>query len=70
MSRWMEKGSDGVIRQGIVSMDECRYLIDEVCCNPDSDQCCDYPHPEYCLYCCPHRTKEDGLLAEPGIACK
>lgn len=51
-------------------MDECRHLYNEVCCNPDSDQCCDFPHPEYCLYCCPHFTKEDGLLAESGIACK
>lgn len=70
MSRWVEQGSDGVIREEIASPDECRYLMNEVCCNPESDQCCDYPHPEYCLYCCPHLTKEDGLLAEPGTACK
>lgn len=63
MSRWMEKGSDGVIRQGIISMDECRYLIDDVCCNDQSEQCCDFPHPiEYCKKRCPHFTKEDGAL--------
>lgn len=63
MSRWMEKGADGVIRQGIVSVKECRYLIDEVCCNDKSDQCCDFPHPEeYCARQCPHFTKEDGVI--------
>ena len=61
MSRWMEQSSDGTIRQGIISMDECRYLIDEVCCNDKSDQCCDFPHEEYCQRC-PHFTKEDGVL--------
>ena len=63
MSRWMEKDSDGTIRQGIISMDECRYLIDEVCCNDKSEQCCDFPHPEeYCAKHCPHFTKEDGVI--------
>ncbi len=58
----MEKDSDGIIRQGIVSMNECRYLIDEVCCNDKSDQCCDYPHSEYCQRNCPYFTKEDGII--------
>ena len=59
----MTKGSDGIIRQGIVSMDECRYLIDEVCCNDKSQQCCDFPHPEeYCAKQCPFFTKEDGKI--------
>lgn len=63
MSRWMEKGSDGIILQGISSMDECRYLINEVCCNDKSDQRCDFPHPEeYCAKRCPHFTKEDGII--------
>ena len=61
MSRWMVEYEDGTINQGIISMDECRYLIDDVCCNDKSDQCCDFPHPEYCLYVCPHFTKEEGL---------
>lgn len=58
MSRYL----DDKCQEEIANMDECRFLVDEVCCNPDSDQCCDYPHPEYCLYCCPHLTKEDGVL--------
>lgn len=62
MSRWMYKDSDGVIHQGIISKDECRYLIDEVCCNDKSEQCCDFPHPDYCRHCCPHFTEEDGNI--------
>lgn len=62
MSRWMVQYEDGRINQGVISMDECRYLIDDVCCNDKSDQCCDFPHPEYCRYVCPHFTKEDGQL--------
>ena len=58
----MEKDPDGTIRQGIISTEECRYLIDEVCCNDKSDQFCDFPHPDYCKERCPHFTKEDGVL--------
>ena len=57
----MEKDSDGIIRQGITSMNECRYLVDEVCCNDQSDQCCDFPHEEFCKHC-PHFTEEDGII--------
>lgn len=42
--------------------EECKHLVDDVCVNPDSDQCCDFPHPEYCQYCCPHFTYEDGTI--------
>lgn len=63
MSRWMEKDGKGNILQGIISMDECRYLIDGVCCNDKSEQCCDFPHPEeYCAKRCPFFTKEDGII--------
>lgn len=58
----MEKDGNGIILQGIISMDECRYLIDEVCCNDKSEQCCDFPHEEYCKQRCPHFTKEDGII--------
>ena len=61
MSRWMEKDKDGVIHQGIISMYQCRFLIDDVCCNDKSDQCCDFPHEEYCRKC-EHFVKEDGII--------
>lgn len=50
----------GQIYEKIASMEECKDLMNEVCTNPSSDQCCDYPHPEYCKLRCPHFTKEDG----------
>lgn len=63
MSRSIEYGNDGqLISQTVESMDECRDLIDGVCTNPYSDQCCDYPHPDYCTYVCPHFKKEDGII--------
>lgn len=53
------------IHEEISSMDECKHLINDVCTNPDSQQCCDFPHPEeYCKNRCPYFTKEDGLLAK------
>ena len=69
MSRYLESCGESY-HEEIADMEECKYLINEVCCNPDSDQCCDFPHHEYCLYCCPHFTKEDGVLAEPDVTCK
>ena len=50
----------GEISVAIVSLDECKHLVDEVCVNPSSDQCCDFPHPDYCMYCCPYFSDEDG----------
>lgn len=62
MSRWLQKNEDGTFSQGIISMDECRYLVEEVCCNDRSDMCCDFPHPDYCSKICPFYTDEDGIL--------
>lgn len=62
MSRWLEDDINGNLIQVLRSMDECRYLIEDVCCNDKSEQCCDFPHPEYCEKRCPHFTEEDGLL--------
>ena len=61
MSRWIEKDNDGTIREGISDLDGCRYLYNDVCCNDQSEQCCDFPHEEYCAKRCPHFTKEEGL---------
>ena len=61
MSRSMDRNPDtGEISVTIVSMEECKHLIDEVCTNPSSDQCCDFPHSGYCQYRCPYFTDEDG----------
>lgn len=70
MSRWLEDDGFGGHREVLADIEECRYLINEVCCNDKSEQCCDFPHHEYCAYRCPHFTKEEGLLADQCIACK
>lgn len=63
MSRIIEFGPNyRRISETIDSMEECKDLINDVCTNPSSDQCCDFPHPEYCKYRCPHFTKEDGII--------
>lgn len=62
MSRWLEDDGFGGHREVLADIEECRCLINEVCCNDKSEQCCDFPHPDYCTYRCPHFTKEDGLL--------
>lgn len=64
MSRWIDYNHDDRrINETIASEEECKYLINDVCTNPSSQQCCDFPHPEeYCKKRCPHFTKEDGII--------
>ena len=65
MSRWIEAdAANGRITEEIAEMDECKYLINEVCTNPDSQQCCDFPHEDYCKRRCPLFAKEDGIITE------
>ena len=61
MSRWLDKVGSSVYHEEINSMDECRWLINEVCCNDKSDMCCDFPHEDYCKRCVLF-TKEDGII--------
>lgn len=61
MSRYIDHNPDtNEISEVIASMDECKDLVNEVCTNPNSDQCCDYPHSDYCKCRCPYFTDEDG----------
>lgn len=64
MSRYLES-CDGGYHEEIADLEECKHLINEVCTNPDSELCCDFPHYEYCLYRCSHFMKEDGIIREP-----
>ena len=61
MSRYLDS-ENGTYQEEIADMEECKRLINDVCTNPDSEMCCDFPHPEYCLYRCPYFNKEDGVL--------
>ena len=64
MSRWLESDGAGGLREVLASTEECRYLIDGTCCNEKSEQCRDWPHPEYCALRCPHFTPEDAKLVD------
>lgn len=58
MSRWI-KEKDGKTIEEIADTNECRWLYDEVCCNPECDQCCDFPDTEEYCPKCPHFEKEE-----------
>lgn len=63
MSRWIEASQDHkTLTETIASKNECKKLINEVCTEDRCDQCCDYPHPEYCTRRCPYFEKEDGII--------
>lgn len=55
------------IGQEIESMDMCKWLIDDVCCNDESDCLGDYPYPRSICeneYGCGCFEKEDGNIEE------
>lgn len=63
MSRWIEVDHEnGIVKEEIKSLEECRYLYNEVCCNELSDCVADYPDGEYCQRRCPHFAREDGII--------
>ena len=63
MSRCIDYDHKGRrISETIDRMDECKKLINCVCTNDRSDQCCDFPHPDYCGHRCPHFGEEDGII--------
>ena len=64
MSRWIEVDvKNQIIKETIASMDECRHLCNQVCCNDRSDQMAEFVDGEYCKKC-PHFEKEDGHIQE------
>lgn len=65
MSRFLTKNEDGTYLEEIESMEECKWKINEVCCNDRSPDLADYPYPrskceskEGCRYF----EKEDGII--------
>lgn len=45
MSSFLSKNEDGKYIKEIESMDLCKYRINEVCCNDQSQYLGDYPYP-------------------------
>ena len=52
MSRWLEQLPDGTYNETLNSEDECKYLINEVCCNDDClEMVTEFPDDEECSQC-------------------
>ena len=65
MSRIIEVDEEyKIVIETIASMDECRCLCNEVCCNDLSDECGSFVDSEFCRKKCPHFQKEDGIITE------
>ena len=72
MSRYLEKNKDGTYKEEVVSMQYCKWLINDICCNSESDCLADYPYPmSICEldkdgknYTCDCFEKEDGVINE------
>ena len=47
------------LHERVESYDECKYLIEGVCCNEYCDQLQEYVDHRYCKKC-RHFTREDG----------
>ena len=62
MSRYIETDENGRERMIIASMQQCKELINDVCCNENhSDMLANFPDADYCRRC-EFFTKEDGKL--------
>lgn len=69
MSRNMTRLENGEILEEIESKEVCKWRINEVCCNDESEELADYPYPsEKCYketdknYRCEHYEDEDGII--------
>ncbi len=65
MSRYLTKTENDETIEEIESMEKCKWLINEVCCNDKSDCLGDFPYPSsICesIYGCGCFEKEDGII--------
>lgn len=60
MSRYLSKNDDGSYLEEIESMDECKWKVNDMCCNDSSpylgDFCCSFKLKRMCF------EKEDGEI--------
>ena len=62
MSRFIQEVEDGKPQTIIASMQQCRYLVNNFCCNKDHRKMIGKsPNADYCRRC-EYFTKEDGKL--------
>lgn len=61
MSRYIIH-TKGQYLERIQNMNECKYRIDDVCCNDSCEERGDFPDRELCLGKCRYFIKEDGKI--------
>lgn len=61
MSRWIDTDENENYVEEIAEMDECKFLINELCCNPECPLNKDFPFDSDCAEC-PFFTEEDGII--------
>ena len=61
MSRWIDIDKNEKVVEEIAEMDECKFLINEVCCNPECPLNKDFPFESDCEQCA-FFTEEDGVV--------
>lgn len=67
MSRFYTIQENGKPLEEIESMEVCKWRINEVCCNDESDCVADFPDPREMCYednseRCQYFEKEDGII--------
>ncbi len=65
MSRWIEVDEElKLVSETIASMEECRHMCNEMCCNELCDQYWQMVDEGYCRKKCPQFEKEDGIIED------
>ena len=60
MSRWIE-GNGRRLQNNDSRYGQLKYMYDEICCNDESEHCCDYAFDDVCKRC-ELFEKEDGVI--------
>lgn len=63
MSKHIDQREDGTLEVTMADPNLCAWMYNDVCCNRDSDEVCNWPTYEYCENC-PFFAPEDEEEAE------
>lgn len=61
MSRWIKSDTNGKSIETIANGNQCKNLVDEVCCEGYSEHVADFPSEEDCAQCV-FFQKKDGVI--------
>lgn len=65
MSKWLDKLEEGTYKTRIESMKDCKWKVNDVCCNEKCDELGDYPYPSSKCESkerCEYFEEEDGKM--------